>query len=112
REAHLDELWKKVEPAYDDVLAQYQGPVAQAVLQTNAYLRNSTSGFLGRRFQIYVDLLGAPNQVQTRSYVDDYFIVVTPAAEMPIEAIRHGYLHYLLDPLPLKFSETVPTKHA
>ncbi len=84
---------------------QLQEPVANAVLQANAYLRNATSGYLGRHFQIYVDLFGPPNQVQTRSYVDDYFVVVTPSAELPVEAIRHAYLHYLLDPLPLKFSK-------
>jgi tetratricopeptide (TPR) repeat protein len=110
REAHIDELWKQSQPAFDKAMEQYQGPVSRAVLQVNAYLRNTTSGFLGRRFQIYVDLLGAPNQVQTRSYVDDYFVVVTPAGELPIDQIRHAYLHYLLDPLPLRFSDIVDTK--
>jgi tetratricopeptide (TPR) repeat protein len=110
REANITELWKQSQPYFEKALAQYQEPIARAVLQVNAYLRNSTSGFLGRRFQIYVDLLGAPNQVQTRSYVDDYFVVATPSGELPIEAIRHAYLHYLLDPLPLRFSEIVNTK--
>jgi tetratricopeptide (TPR) repeat protein len=110
REAHIADLWKQVQPYFDQALAAYQEPVARAVLQVNAYLRNTTSGFLGRRFQIYVDLLGAPNQVQTRSYVDDYFVVVTPAGDLPVEEIRHAYLHYLLDPLPLKFSEIVSAK--
>ncbi len=112
REAHLDELWKSTQPYFNQAIAQIQGPVARAVLEANAYLRNPTSGYLGRRFQIYVDLLGAPNQVQSRSYVDDYFIVVTPAADPPIEDIRHGYLHYLVDPLLLKFSEHLRKKQA
>jgi tetratricopeptide (TPR) repeat protein len=110
REANIAELWKESQPYFDKAMAQYQEPVARAVLQVNAYLRNTTSGFLGRRFQIYVDLLGAPNQVQTRSYVDDYFVVSTPAGELPIDQIRHAYLHYLLDPLPLRFSEIVNAK--
>ncbi len=120
REANIEELWKRVQPAYDAAIAQYQEPVTYAVLQANAYLRNVTSGYLGRRFQIYIDLLGAPNQVQTRSYVDDYFIVLTPVAklgtkdlntaDLPVEEIRHMYLHYLLDALPLKYSETVNSK--
>jgi tetratricopeptide (TPR) repeat protein len=110
REAKIDELWKKVEPVYEKALERYQAPVARSILEVNGYLRNQTSGFLGRRFQIYVDLLGPPNQVQTRSYVDDYFVVVTPSAEVPIEEIRHMYLHYLLDTLPLKFSKIVDEK--
>lgn len=122
REANIDELWKRVQPAYDAAIAQYQEPVARAVLQANAYLRNDTAGYLGRRFQIYIDLLGAPNQVQTRSYVDDYFIVLTPVAnlgtkdlnqaDLPVEEIRHMYLHYLLDALPMKYSDTVNEKRA
>lgn len=110
REAKLDDLWRQLQPAFEQELVQYQAPIARAVLEVNAYLRNQTSGFLGRRFQVYVDLLGAPNQVQNRSYVDDYFVVVTPSADLPIEEIRHMYLHYLLDTLPLKFSKIADTK--
>jgi tetratricopeptide (TPR) repeat protein len=105
REASLEEVWRRSQPAYDRVIEIYHGPVTQAVFQANAYLRNPTSGFLGRRFQIYVDLLGAPNQIQTRSYKDDYFVVVTPSPEPQIDDIRHAWLHYLLDPLSLKYSE-------
>ncbi len=112
REANLGEAWQRSQPLYDQVIAQYHEPVARAVLGVNAYLRNTTSGYLGRRFQIFVDLLGAPNQVQTRSYGDDYFIVVTPSVEPQIDGIRHAYLHYLVDPLGLKFSEDIQKKHA
>jgi tetratricopeptide (TPR) repeat protein len=110
REAHLEELWKQTQPAFDEAIAQYQEPVSRAILQANAYLRNVTSGFLGRHFQIFVDLLGAPNQVQAHSYLDDYFVVVTPAGDLPIDDIRHAYLHFLVDPLPLKFSDHVQQK--
>jgi tetratricopeptide (TPR) repeat protein len=112
KEAHLDDLWKRVQPYFDQAIAQYHEPVSLAVLQANAYVRNPTSGYLGRRFQIYVDLLGAPNQVQMRSYADDYFVVVTPAGELPIGEIQHAYLHYLIDPLMLKFSKQMQEKHA
>jgi len=112
REAHLDDLWKQVQPYFDQAIARYHEPVSQAVLQANAYARNPTSGYLGRRFQIYVDLLGAPNQVQIRTYGDDYFVVVTPTADLPIDRIQHAYLHYLIDPLVLKFSTQMKEKHA
>jgi hypothetical protein len=110
KEGHLEDLWRRVQPAYDKTIADYQAPVARAVLEVNAYLRNDTAGYLGRKFQIYVDLMGTPNQVQMRSYLDDFFVVVTPAAELPIEEIRHGYLHYLVDPLPMKYSVAVNDK--
>jgi tetratricopeptide (TPR) repeat protein len=112
KEARLEELWQRSQRFSDTMIEQYHEPVSRAVLQANAYLRNTTSGYLGRRFQIFVDLLGAPNQVQTRSYADDYFVVVTPSAELQIDGIRHAYLHYVVDPLTVKFSDDIQKKHA
>jgi tetratricopeptide (TPR) repeat protein len=112
REAHIADLWKRVQPQIDQAVEQYHEPVSRAVLLANAYTRNATSGYLGRRFQIYIDLLGAPNQVQTRSYVDDYFVVVTPSAEPRTQDIRHSYLHYLIDPLGFKFDVQIREKEA
>ncbi len=109
-EAGIDQLWSQAQPAYEQAIGRYTAPVSRAVLDVNAYLRNPTSGFLGRRFQIYIDLLGAPNQIHTRSYADDYFVVVTPSPEPQTEDVRHAYLHYLLDPLAMKFSEDVNKK--
>jgi TolA-binding protein len=54
-----------------------------------------------------VDLLAPPNQVHTRSYRDDYFIVVTPSAEPRIDDIRHAYLHFILDPIVTKYAAKV-----
>jgi len=112
KEANLGELWRQAQPHYDQMIGRYHEPVSRAVLQVNSYLRNSTSGYLGRRFQIYVDVLGAPNVVQTRSYADDYFVVVTPSPELQIDGIRHAYLHYLIDPLGLKFADDIQKKQA
>ncbi len=105
QEAHIAQIWKRAQPAFDRVIAQYHEPVSRAVLLANAYTRNVTSGYLGRRFQIYIDLLGAPNQVQTRSYVDDYFVVVTASTDLRTSDIRHAYLHYLMDPLGFKYAK-------
>jgi len=110
REAGIDELWEKAQPAIDAQIARYHQGVTDAVFNVNVYLRNDTRGFLGRRFQIFLDLLGAPNQIQTRSYGADYFVVLTPSPEPQIDDVRHGYLHYLLDPLSTKFSDNVMKK--
>lgn len=110
QQAGLDQLWRKVQPAYEEAIARYHPLVTRAVLEVNAYLRNPTSGHAGKRFQIYVDLIGPPNQVQTRSYGDDYYVVVTAAAEPRLDDIRHGYLHYLIDPMIAKFSERLEMK--
>lgn len=109
-EADLDTLWKRAQPAYEQALARYHEPVTLALQQVNAYLRVPASGYLGRRFRVYVDLLGPPNQIQSRSYADDYYIVVTNSAEPFADDIRQAYLMFLLDPLATKFSTELSRK--
>jgi TolA-binding protein len=110
REAKLGMLWQQAQPDYERALAQLHDPVVLAVQQVNAYLRNVDSGVRRGRFQILVDLMGAPNQVQFRNYIDDYFVVVTPAVEQPIFDIRHAYLRYQVDPLGYRFAEDLQKK--
>ncbi len=105
RDADLEELWKRSQPAFDQLLEQYHEPVTRAIMEVNAYLRNSTSSPTDRRFQIYLDLLAAPNQVQTRIYNGDYFIVATPSTDPQVDDIRHVYLQYLLDPMAMRHGE-------
>lgn len=109
-EAGLEQLWAAAQPAHDEVIARYHEPVVNAILSANLYLRNPTSGMSGRRFQVYVDLLGAPNQVHARSYMDDYFVVVTASARPRVDEIRHAYLHYLLDPLCIRYQTRLDAK--
>lgn len=110
QEAGIDELWKQAQPEIDRMIARYHQPLSEAVLQANGYMRNPTSGLAGRRFQVFVDVLGAPNQVHTRLFGDEYFVVVTPSAEPAINEIRHAYLQYLADPLTLRHAEAIEKK--
>lgn len=112
QEAGIEELWKKAQPAIDEMIERYHLPVTQAVLQVSGYLRAQTSGLEGFRFQIYVEPMAPPNQVHTRSYGRDYFVVVTPSAEPRIDDIRHAYLHYMLDPLATRHSEEILKRKA
>jgi len=110
KEAHIAEIWQQSQPAIDQYLERYHYGVSEAVLSANAYLRQQTSGFRGRNFQIYVELLAPPNQIQTRSYGNNYFIVITPSPEPRIFDVRHAYLHYLLDPMATRYQEVVLRK--
>ncbi|HTT62438.1 MAG TPA: hypothetical protein VMG35_11375 [Bryobacteraceae bacterium] len=111
REAGIEELWNRSQPAFEDAIERYHEPVADAVLQVNGFLRNETSGTTAKWFQISIDLLAAPNQIQTRNYGANYYVVVTPSAEPRIHDIRHAYLHYLLDPLATRHEELVMRSH-
>jgi tetratricopeptide (TPR) repeat protein len=111
KEANIQDLWNRSQVAFQDALEHYHEGAATAVLQVNGYLRNETSGMAGRRFQIYISLLAAPNQIQTRSYGNDYYVVITPSAEPRIHDVRHAYLHFLLDPLATHYSEIIMRKN-
>ncbi len=110
REVDIQDLWKRSQKAIEQYVAFYHTPVSRAILQANGYLRQMTSGFQGSRFQIYVELLAAPNQVQTRSYGRNYYVVVTPSSELRVNEVRHAYLYYLLDPLATLNGETLDRK--
>jgi len=110
KEAGLEELWRKAQPYYERTIARYQEGIARAVLEANGYVRSPTSGVLGSRFQVYVELLAAPNQVHVRNYGNEYYVVVTPAAAPQIEQIRHAYLQYLVDPIVLRNAEELNKK--
>ncbi|MCU1339420.1 MAG: Tetratricopeptide 2 repeat protein [Bryobacterales bacterium] len=110
REANLAELWRQAQPDYDRAIAQFTEPLTFAVQQVNAYLRHVNTGVRRGRFQVLIDLMGAPNQVQMRNYVYDYIIVVTPAVEQPVGDIRHAYLRYLVDPLAARYAEELQKK--
>ncbi|MFN0105700.1 MAG: tetratricopeptide repeat protein [Bryobacteraceae bacterium] len=110
REAEMDKLWTEAQPAIDKLLETYQGPFIKTISDVNGYLRNPTSGYVGRRFQIFVELLGPPNQIQTREYKDDYYIVLTPAPEPQLDYLRYAYIRYLMDPLSFKFIANLEKK--
>jgi tetratricopeptide (TPR) repeat protein len=106
-EAKIEDLWNRSQAAFDQAIERYHEPVSDAVLQVNGFLRNEMSGTSAHWFQIYIDLLGAPNQIQTRSYGRNYYVVITPSAELRVRDIRHAYLHYLLDPYATRHEEII-----
>jgi len=110
KEAGIADLWQRAQPDIDEYIARYHRPVLEAVLQVNAYLRQQTSGFKGRRFQIFIELLAPPGQVQLRSYGLEDTVVVTPSAQPRIFEIRHAYLRYLLDPMATRYQEILDRK--
>lgn len=110
KQADIEWLWRKAQPAFEETIGRYHTPAMNALIQVNAYMRASSGPALGSRFQVYVDLLGAPNQVQTHSYKNDYFVVATPSAAPQTEQVRHAYLHYAVDALGVRYAEELNKK--
>jgi len=73
------------------------------VLSTNIYLRLPASGYEGRRFLVLLEPMLSPAATNARIYGDDYVVVVSPAAQppasVPMDLIRHTYLHFTIEPL-------------
>jgi tetratricopeptide (TPR) repeat protein len=105
--AGLHAIWQKHQPAYEALVEQFHKPVADTILRTDLYLKLPLSGYLGRRFVVFLEPMGAPGQVNARNFGPDYFVVVSSAqGDLKLDAIRHTYLHYVLDPLSMKRAST------
>lgn len=111
-EADIPSLWRVVEPQFEPLLQKYQPKVTETIQRANAYLRNPTSGASRRGFQIVLDVLGAPNHVETRAYDDMAYVVVTPTPDFPIERVKLAYLHYLIDPVVYRYRDSFEEKRA
>jgi hypothetical protein len=103
--AGLHAIWVRHQPAYSDLTARYHEPLAKVLFDTEVYLKLPSAGFLGRAFTVYLDPMGSPGQANARNYGTDYYVVISPGtgSTLKMDQIRHTYLHYLLDPLALKY---------
>ncbi|HEV3277083.1 MAG TPA: hypothetical protein VG860_09730 [Terriglobia bacterium] len=110
RQADLQELWTRLRPAYDERIGALSDPVRQTLSITDAYLRFPSGAYLGRSYTINLCPLAAPEQVQARIYGENYYLVLTRSEEPPIKDIRHQYLHFLLDPLAVKYAFEIHQK--
>ncbi len=112
RQARVDELWRRARPVYEKELEKYHSPVLAMTNRIDGYLRVSAAGYLGRRFSIFIDLLGTPQQVQTRNYGDDAYVVATNSEQPKMFDIRHAYLHFELDPIMIKYGMDLRQKRS
>lgn len=109
-EAHLDIRWTQIEPEYNRTITRYQSPVRRIVTVSNAYLREILRPLQGRTFTVFVEPL-VGNRTNFRNFGDHYAIVVGTGAQLPLDDIQHAYLHFMLDPLPLRYRKQVETKY-
>jgi hypothetical protein len=101
--ANLHRLWLKYQPQYEAYVDRFHDAVANMILQTDTYLRLPISGYVNRRFAVYIEPLIAPSEINARNYGADYLMAVAPDhGNLKMEQVRHTYLHYTLDPLALK----------
>ena len=105
--ARLHSIWERHRNDYAVAMNRYHEPLAKMVFDTEIYLKQPSSQYLGRRFTIYLDFMGSPNETDARNYGADYFVIVFPSPNTPsgaparaalkMDQIRHTFLHYELD---------------
>ena len=113
----LHAIWERHRNDYGAAMRRYHEPLAKMVFDTEIYLKQPSSQYLGRRFTVYLDFMGSPNETDARNYGADYYVVVfpapyTPSGELPqsalkMEQIRHTFLHYEMDPLADKHYSSI-----
>jgi tetratricopeptide (TPR) repeat protein len=105
----LHAIWQRHEAAYAAFTQRYHDPLAKMLFDTEIYLKMPSSGYLGRGFTVYLDPMGAPGQTNARNYGAEYYVVISPGktSSLKMEQIRHTYLHYLIDPMVLKYPDAV-----
>ena len=111
REAQIESLWTRVQPAYQREIRGLEEPVGQIVFTATGYLREVHRPKMGRMFAVYVEPL-VGGKINFRSYGDRYTVVLSPGSDPPIDDIRHAYLHFLIDPLAFRYPGVVESRRA
>jgi hypothetical protein len=104
-EAQLDLLWGQIQSSYNPVVANIQAPMTKIVLETTAYLREVLRSDSPQTFTVYVEPLAGSN-LNFRT-VSDHYVVVLSGENPKLEQLRHAFLHFLLDSLPLHFDAAI-----
>lgn len=107
--AGLEQLWREVQPLYQQELRQYRPLVNRMIRETLDYFRIPARIYFDRNIVIIPDLLSYQDIVNARNVEDIYYIVVGPTdnPEGNYIKLQHEYLHFLLDPLVAEQAENL-----
>jgi tetratricopeptide (TPR) repeat protein len=109
QEQKIGQLWRQVQPIYNREVERLHDPVSQIVFVAAGYLREILDPSAPRSFSIVVEpLVGRITNV--RNFGDHYALVLSGGDEIPTDVVRHAFLHFLLDPLPLRYAHVTAVK--
>ncbi|MGB6429448.1 MAG: tetratricopeptide repeat protein [Candidatus Acidiferrales bacterium] len=105
-EGHIEDIWHQVEPQYESAVTSVTGPVSNVLYVTSGYLREVINPRSPQTFTVYVEpLVGAHSNFLNLG--DEYDFVLDPGRGLPLDEIRHAFLHFFLDPLAYRFHNTI-----
>jgi hypothetical protein len=109
QEQKIGQLWRQVQPIYSREVERLHDPVSQIVFVASGYLREILEPSGPRTFAIVVEpLVGRITNV--RNFGDHYALVLSGGEEIPADVVRHAFLHFLLDPLPMMYPHVTAVK--
>ncbi len=111
REAHLNAEWGQMSKDYNRELARIEPPVRRTTFITAAYLREVQRSTNGSEFSVLVEPL-VGNRMNFRTYQEHYSVVVGAGSDIPIDDIRHAYIHFLIDPLVMGSRQELDKKNS
>jgi hypothetical protein len=108
-EQNIGRLFRQVQPLYDREIERLHDPISDIVFQASTYLRAVIDPAKPKTFTVIVEpLVGRITNV--RNFVDHYAVILSGTDEIPTDVVRHAYLHFLLDGLPLTYSHVIAVK--
>jgi tetratricopeptide (TPR) repeat protein len=108
----LQQLWEEVRPYYAQEAENYRPLIHRMILDTLRYLRTDARVALDREVIFIPDPLNGYGIVNARNVEPDYILVVGPSrtSRRPTASVRHEYLHFMIDPLIVKYSDSLPPR--
>src|SRR5437899_5317675 len=109
QEQKIGELWRQVQPIYNREIERLHESLTQVVFTSTGYLREILDPYGPRKFTIIVEpLVGRITNV--RNFGDHYALVLSGGEDIPVDVVRHAFLHFMLDPLPLMYPHVTAVK--
>jgi len=104
----LHGIWLAAHHTYDEETDKLHDPLSKMIVSTNLYLKMPATTYEGRRFVVVIEPLLSAKMVNARIYGSDYVVVVSPVnGTIPMNDVRHTYLHYVIEPLLLSRTNAI-----
>jgi tetratricopeptide (TPR) repeat protein len=108
-EQKIGRLFREVQPLYDREIERLHDPISNIVFQAGTYLRAVVDPAMPKTFTVIVEPL-VERITNVRNFLDHYAIILSGNEEISADVVRHAYLHFLLDGLPLQYPHVIAAK--
>lgn len=107
----LHTIWIEHRPEYESLIDAIHTPLTKMILDTNIFMHMPVSSYDGRRFLVLLEPMLAPSETNARYNGTDSVVVVSPRIDspnaVPMDLIRHTYLHFLVEPLVITRTSSI-----